>query len=90
MRGYLDEHSSLLDEASLGIVKSLRTERGQPCRRLLHEQERRPSRAPSASSRRRLDRWLAPTNAKDAAAAEAALARAGGDKWRALAELAGK
>ena len=84
---YLAEHSSLLDEAGLGIVRSLRTVRGR------HADVFYTNKAKSRQGAFRfiqtpLGRWLAPTNATDAGIAAKALRRHGSDKWQALVELA--
>ena len=84
---YLAEHSSLLDEAGLGIVKSLRTMRGQYAD-VFYMNKKKTHQGAFRFVQTPLDRWLSPTNAMDAALAEQALKAAGGDKWRALAALA--
>ena len=84
---YLAEHSSLLDEAGLGIVRSLRTLRGRHAD-VFYTNKAKTRQGSFRFIQTPLGRWLAPTNPSDASAAAKALRRHVDDKWRALAELA--
>jgi type IV secretory pathway VirB4 component len=84
---YLREKSDILDEATAEIVKSLRTVRGKYAD-VFFTNKKRTRQGAFRFSQTPLDRWLAPTNAKDALAASEALKSHPGDKWKALHQLA--
>ena len=86
---YLREKSDILDEASAEIVKSLRTVRGKYAD-VFYTNKKKSRQGAFRFSQTPLDRWLAPTNAKDAFAASEALKEHAGDKWRALYQLASR
>jgi len=83
---YLAEKSSLLDEATREIVRSLKTINGDRAEIFYTNKEKTVS---GAFSYRQspLDRWMSPTNAKDAREADRALKRFD-NKWEALEHLA--
>lgn len=84
---YLAEKSSLLDEANQEIIKSLRTKRGEFAD-IFYMNKKKSRQGAFRFRQTPLDRWLAPTNAKDTAAADKALQTFAGDKWKALQYLA--
>lgn len=84
---YLSKHSSLLDEASTEIIKSLRTKRGQYAE-VFFMNKKKTRQGAFRYFQTPLDRWLAPTNAKDASEAAKALRKFKDDKWQALTYLA--
>jgi hypothetical protein len=86
---YLAKHSSLLDEASTEIIKSLRTKRGQYAE-VFYMNKKKTRQGAFRYFQTALDRWLAPTNAKDASEAAKALRKFKDDKWQALTYLAEK
>ncbi len=84
---YVASHSSLLDEANQEIIKSLRTVRGEYAD-IFYMNKKKSRQGAFRFRQTTLDRWLAPTNAKDTAAADKALKAADGNKWKALEFLA--
>lgn len=84
---YLATKSSLLDEASKEIIKSLRTKRGEYAEVFFMNKKKTRAGA-FRYFQTPLDRWLAPTNAKDAREATKALKRFKDHKWQALEYLA--
>lgn len=84
---YVQEHSSLLDEANAEIVKSLRTIRGKYAD-IFYMNKKKTYQGAFRYFQTPLDRWLAPTNAKDMNAATSALKKFPGEKWKALHYLA--
>jgi hypothetical protein len=84
---YLVEKSDILDEASAEIVKSLRTVRSKYAD-VFFTNKKKTRQGAFRFSQTPLDRWLAPTNARDALAASEAKRRYPGDKWKALEHLA--
>ena len=83
---YVTKHSSLLDEAGVEIVKSLRTVRGSHAD-VFYANKKRTRQGAFRFFQTPHDRWLAPTNAKAMLEARKALAKHGDDKWLALEEL---
>ncbi|MGE0175068.1 MAG: TraC family protein [Oligoflexales bacterium] len=86
---YVTKHSSLLDEAGLEIVKSLRTVRGSHAD-VFYVNKKRTTQGAFRFFQTPYDRWLAPTNAKAMLEARKALAKHGDNKWLALEELVEK
>jgi hypothetical protein len=86
---YLAKQSALLDEASCEIIKSLRTKRGQYAE-VFFMNKKKTRQGAFRYFQTPLDRWLAPTNAKDANEAAKALRKFKDDKWQALTYLAEK
>ena len=86
---YLMEKSDILDEASAEIVKSLRTVRGKHAD-VFFTNKKKTRQGAFRFFQTSLDRWLAPTNAKDALAASEALKAHPGDRWKALHYLAAR
>lgn len=84
---YLAKQSSLLDEASKEIIKSLRTKRGQHAE-VFYMNKKKSKQGAFRYFQTSLDRWLAPTNAKDAREAAKAIKRFKDQKWQALEFLA--
>ena len=84
---YLAKQSSLLDEASKEIIKSLRTKRGQYAE-VFYMNKKKTRQGAFRYFQTGLDRWLAPTNSKDAREAARALKRFKDHKWQALEYLA--
>ncbi|MGE4233550.1 MAG: TraC family protein [Bacteriovoracia bacterium] len=84
---YLAKQSALLDEANKEIIKSLRTKRGQFAE-VFFMNKKKSRQGAFRYFQTELDRWLAPTNAKDAREAMRALKRFAGQKWQALEYLA--
>lgn len=84
---YIREKSDVLDEASSEIVKSLRTVRGKYAD-VFFCNKKKTRQGAFRFFQTPLDRWLAPTNAKDALAANEALKAHPNDRWKALEELA--
>lgn len=84
---YLRQKSSLLDEANAQIIKSLRTVRGEHAD-VFYMNKKKTQQGAFRFIQTPLDRWLAPTNSKDALMAERALEQFGKEKWKALQYLA--
>ena len=84
---YLAKNSTLLDEASREIIKSLKTKRGQFAE-VFYMNKKKTYQGAFRYFQTPLDRWLAPTNAKDAHEASEALKRFKDHKWQALEYLA--
>jgi hypothetical protein len=84
---YVARHSSLLDPASLEIVKSLRTVRGSHAD-VFFTNKKKTRAGAFRFFQTPYDKWLAPTNAKAALEAKRRLKKHGADRWRALDELA--
>lgn len=83
---YLKKHSTILDEATSEIVKSLRTKRGFFAD--IFSTDKKKSKAGAFRYHQTpLDRWLAPSNAKDSKEAAKAIKKFEDDKWKALAYL---
>ena len=83
---YVASHSTLLDEAGVEGVKSLRTVRGSHAD-VFYTNKKRTRMGAFRFFQTPHDRWLAPGNAKAFLEARRALKRAGDDKWRALEDL---
>ena len=86
---YVAKKSTLLDEAGVEIVKSLKTIRGSHAD-VFYTNKKRSKLGTFRFFQTAHDRWLAPTNAKSALEAKRALKRHGDDKWLALDELVEK
>lgn len=86
---YVAKKSTLLDEAGVEIVKSLRTIRGSHAD-VFYTNKKRTNLGAFRFFQTAHDRWLAPTNAKSALEAKRALKRHGDDKWLALEDLVTK
>ena len=84
---YLTEKSSLLDEASTEIIKSLKTKRSEYAE-IYYMNKKKTVQGAFRYFQTPLDKWLAPTSAKSANAAAKALERFNDNKWKALAYLA--
>lgn len=86
---YLAQHSSMLDEANVEIIKSLRTKRGQYAE-VFYMNKKKTVQGAFRYHPTPLSMWLSPTNAKAAAEADRALKKFAGKKWEALSMLAEK
>ena len=86
---YLTKNSSLLDEASSQIVKSLRTIKGSHAE-VFYMNKKKSRQGAFKYFQTPLDRWLAPTNSKDAREASRAMKQFKDQKWQALEYLATK
>ena len=86
---YVAKNSSLLDQAGVDIVKSLRTVRGSHAD-VFYTNKKRTRSGAFRFFQTPYDRWLAPTNVQSALAARQALARYPDDKWKALEDLAAR
>jgi TraC protein/TraG P-loop domain/CagE, TrbE, VirB family, component of type IV transporter system len=86
---YLGKQSQLLDEANKEIIKSLRTKKGHYAD-VFYMNKKKSRQGAFRYFQSPLDRWLAPTNSKDANEAGKALRKFKDDKWRALTYLAEK
>ncbi len=86
---YLAKHSALLDEANTEIIKSLRTKKGEYAE-VFYMNKKKTRQGAFRYFQTSVDRWLAPTNAKDAREAARALKQFKGRKWEALEYLAEK
>ena len=84
---YLAKNSTLLDEASKEIIKSLKTKRGHYAD-VFFMNKKKTNQGAFRYFQTPLDRWLAPTNSKDAHVASEALKRFKDQKWQALEYLA--
>lgn len=89
---YLSKHSTLLDEASKEIIKSLRTKRGHYAD-VFFMNKKKTKQGAFRYFQTPFDRWLAPTNAKDAHVATETLkkfsqGKSKNEKWKALEYLA--
>ena len=84
---YLARHSGLLDEANTEIIKSLRTKKGEYAD-VFYMNKKKTRQGAFRYFQSGLDRWLAPTNAKDAKEAAKALKQFKGRRWEALEYLA--
>lgn len=83
---YIAGKSSLFDEANTEIIRSLRTKRGQYAE--VFYMDKGKSRQGAFRYRQtKYDRWMSPTNAKDALISMKAL-KENPDKWKALQQLA--
>lgn len=85
---YIGEKSSLLDEASLEIVKSLKTIKGKYAE-VFYANKNKTKQGAFRYRQTSLDRWMSPTNAKDTQRALHALEKYE-DKWKALDYLVKK
>ncbi len=83
---YVKEKSSLLDEASSEIIVSLRTVRNQFAD-VYYMNKKKTKQGAFRFVQTPYDRWLSPTNAKDAATAAKVLDEFPHDKWLALETL---
>jgi hypothetical protein len=83
---YVAKHSTLLDEAGVECVKSLRTVRGSHAD-VFFSNKKRTRMGVFRFFQTPHDRWLAPGNAKAFLEARRALKRAGDDRWLALSDL---
>lgn len=86
---YITAHSDILDEADAQIVNSLRTVRGKYAD-VFFTNKKKSCKGAFRFFQTALDRWLAPTNAKDAFAANEAKKAYPGELWKALRHLAEK
>ncbi|MCX6124584.1 MAG: TraC family protein, partial [Proteobacteria bacterium] len=86
---YLAEHSSMLDQANVEIIKSLRTKRGQYAE-VFYMNKKKTTQGALRYHPTPLSMWLSPTNAKAAAEADRALKMFAGRNWEALSMLAEK
>jgi len=86
---YLAEKSSLLDQANKEIIRSLKTKRGQFAE-VFYMNKKKTRQGAFRFIQTPLERWLAPTNARDAREADRALSKFEGRKWEALQYLAEK
>lgn len=86
---FLAKQSQLLDEANKEIIKSLRTKRGSHAD-VFYMNKKKTRQGAFRYFQSPLDRWLAPTNSKDASEASKALRKFRDDKWKALTYLAEK
>ena len=86
---YLKEHSSLIDEANSEIIKSLRTKKGEYAE-FFYMNKKKTRQGAIRYIQTPKERWLAPTNARDAAEATKALYEFSDCKWKALEYLAEK
>ena len=84
---YVAQHSELLDGATQEIVKSLRTKRGHHAD-VFFINKKKTSLGAFRYFQTGFDRWLSPTNAKDASVAKDALKKFKAHKWQALEYLA--
>lgn len=84
---YLSKQSTLLDEATKEIIKSLHTKRGAHAE-VFYMNKKKTKQGAFRYFQTPLDRWLAPTNAKDAREASKALKKFKDQKWQALEYLA--
>jgi len=84
---YLTKNSSLLDEASSQIVKSLRTKKGSHAE-IFYMNKKKSRQGAFKYFQTPYDRWLAPTNSKDAREASRAIKAFKDHKWQALEHLA--
>jgi type IV secretory pathway VirB4 component len=83
---YVTEKSSLLDEASREIIRSLKTMNGKYAE-VFYTNKKKTKAGAFRYWQSPLDRWMSPTNARDAMEADRALKRFS-DKWKALEYLA--
>ena len=83
---YIAKHSSLLDEATVEIIKSLRTKNGEYADVFFINKKKTKAGA-FRYFQTPYDRWLSPTNAKDTREAQSALRRFRERKWQALEYL---
>ncbi len=84
---YLASKSSLIDEASKEIIRSLRTKRNEYAE-VFFMNKKKTRQGAFRCHQTSASRWMAPTNAKDSKAAMDALKRFD-DKWEALRHLEG-
>lgn len=84
---YITKNSDILDEADAQIVKSLRTVRGKYAD-VFYTNKKKSRKGAFRFFQTALDCWLAPTNSRDAGAAQAALQAFPGERWQALQYLA--
>lgn len=83
---YLASKSSVLDEATKEIVKSLKTKRGEYAE-VFYTNKKRTKQGAFRYFQTPFDRWLAPTNQRDSLAAIDTLAKYPNQKWAALEYL---
>ena len=83
--GYIAEKSSLLDEASTEIIRSLRTKKGEYAD-VFYMNKNKSKQGAFRFRQTPYDRWMSPTNAKDTLAVINAF-KAYPDKWEALEYL---
>ncbi len=86
---FVAKKSTLLDEAGVEIVKSLRTVRGSHAD-VFYTNKKKTKQGAFRFFQTPYDRWLAPTNAKSALEARLSLKKFPADKWQALQELVDK
>jgi len=86
---YLKEHSDLIDEPSAQIIGSLRTVLGEHAD-VFYMNKKKTLCGAFRFVQTVLDRWLCPSNAKDAREAAKALKQFKGARWQALEYLASK
>lgn len=86
---YIAKHSSLLDEACVEVVKSLKTINGKVAE-VFYINKKGTVKGAFSFSQTDYDRWMSPTNAKDAVAADNALKMFDGRRWEALEYLVKK
>ncbi len=83
---YLAKKSSILDEANKEIIKSLQTIKGKYAD-IYYCNKDKSKQGAFRNFQTPYDRWLAPTNMKDARRANKAIKKFGEDKWEALEYL---
>ncbi len=86
---YLKKRSTILDEASTEIIKSLRTVRGQYAD-VFYMNKKKTSQGAFRFFQTPFDRWLAPTNPKAVKRLKETFEMFAGEKWKALNYLAEK
>ena len=86
---YLTQKSSILDSATKEIIKSLQTIKGKYAE-VFYSNKNKTMQGAFRYFQTPYDRWLAPTNAKEAKEAIKALKKFKADKWQALEYLASK
>ena len=84
---YIAKNSELLNESCQEIVKSLVTKRGLFAE-IFYINKKKTRLGAFRNFQSRFDRWMAPTNAKDASAAKNAVKKFKAHKWQALEYLA--
>ncbi|MGE4233049.1 MAG: TraC family protein [Bacteriovoracia bacterium] len=86
---YVAKNSGLLDEACVEVVKSLKTINGKVAE-VFYINKKGSVKGAFSFTQTDYDRWMSPTNAKDAVAADNALKMFEGRRWEALEYLVKK
>ena len=86
---YLTQKSAILDSANKEIIKSLETKSGEYAE-IFYANKNKTMQGAFRYFQTPYDRWLAPTNAKEACEADKALKKFKDNKWKALEYLATK